>query len=1257
MKKLMFVLTAVLFTVSSMLAVKALTEARIYLNPGHGSWGPDDRPAATIPYPNLASTGRPDTCGFYESNTNLWKVLHLGAVLEQMGVKPANIMFSRVKNGPYPYAGKVAGYQEFNRPLSEISGEVEANNMDMFLSVHSNGAPDDFTNFTLFLYRGKDGEGGDSVPTSRAMAKTVWPFMLTNEIDPTTSYSSTNVNIRGDMDFYGDYDTVVNVYSHKAYTGYLGVLKHGVPGFLSEGYMHTYQPARHRALNPDYCGQEGMRLARGIAAYFGSDGLTTGAIMGTVKDMNTRIVNKVFQYLPETNDQWLPLNGAKVNLYKGGSLVRTYNVDSLYNGVFVFEGLQPGDDYTLDATVEGYDSLTSFYKAPISVKADATSYSMLLLQKTGYVPPVGTYANYPDPQQDSYLGIAAKYNMKRSFLDKNLTVLNGKTVRRTILRGDTLLALALDPDNTPHVYFFNAKNQTFVKEISTAGLLESQLKLSDIALTADYSLIGCNYGKNQYDSTYVATGEKRGALHIYRWADFDSAPVEWFSTLNSGNFYTAMVGQTLAVSGTVKECKILSTAKSATGTSIRPVYMAVVDSAMVAAVHNKTAFSTTNVGEDYQLKVSPRSEDNFVIDGSLIAPVEFAPQGAAASNVAVVGSMSTDVIPASAKGADYFKYAKHSLMAAPVTDENAKNVGIKLFDVTNGFDAANLIATTNTDITADSAVYTMAGGVVNNADITVLLVRDTTITKFTTQNTAQPQVRRIFAYDLKSTLFDDNHYQFSYKCNVSPNEAQIVFYDEEGAEVGSIDNVAFSEASTAVVPMSDIPGEVGQKLTWGVRLTGDPVANIAQVNDQTAPFTYTRATGVISDDDPESDYFGRVYVSNYNKTNAAVRGLYAYNPDWTRISDNPFQGNANFGSPYRLGIDSNHKIYVADWSDNLSGIRIADPADLTADFADFFKGCTRNSSSGQFTNSDGTVVGGSVSGLCITGSGANTVLYTIAEDVLGATSGKGNVIAAYNIGSSDGIASNWNVAPSSIIDVGATELNGNCSIVPDENHDGFWVSQLRAASQNTAEVPALIFVTKDGKIQYNSSVIFDTFSGCGGAGFALTPDGKTLIINDATDEFLFYDVTWNGNVPTLTYKYKYTHSIGDPTYYHSVFQMHFDYAGNLLASGAYLGMFSLPTENNTCTTPAKKSLTVIKKASGVNSVLNDAAVRLSVYPNPTTGIINITSPEPVKVVNVFNSTGAVVAHSTQSSVDLSGLTNGIYFVKVNNLNTVKVVKH
>ena len=59
----------VVFTVSA-------ANIRVYINPGHGSWGPNCRPQPTIPYPALSS-GRPDTLGFYESNTNLWKALAL----------------------------------------------------------------------------------------------------------------------------------------------------------------------------------------------------------------------------------------------------------------------------------------------------------------------------------------------------------------------------------------------------------------------------------------------------------------------------------------------------------------------------------------------------------------------------------------------------------------------------------------------------------------------------------------------------------------------------------------------------------------------------------------------------------------------------------------------------------------------------------------------------------------------------------------------------------------------------------------------------------------------------------------------------------------------------------------------------------------------------------------------------------------------------------------------------------------------------
>ena len=276
MKKF-FVLAAASLLAAGSLNAKTADELRIYINPGHGSWGPNDRPMATIPYPNLEETGRPDTCGFYESNTNLWKGLKLGSVLQKMGVKYENIMYSRVKNGPYPYDSGAADAEKYNRSLSEICTEVEANNMDMFLSIHSNAASDGTsTNYPLYLYRGSDGDGGDSVATSRDMGKAMWPLFYTNEIDPQSAYSPTSLNLRGDISFYGSSSTRTDPNSGKKYTGYLGVLKHGTPGYLSEGYFHTYQPARHRALNKDYCYMEGVRYARGICKYFGLTEEKTG---------------------------------------------------------------------------------------------------------------------------------------------------------------------------------------------------------------------------------------------------------------------------------------------------------------------------------------------------------------------------------------------------------------------------------------------------------------------------------------------------------------------------------------------------------------------------------------------------------------------------------------------------------------------------------------------------------------------------------------------------------------------------------------------------------------------------------------------------------------------------------------------------------------------------------------------------------------------------------------------------------------------
>ena len=52
MKKALLYIAAALVAAGSMNA-KTIDEVRIYLKPGHGSWGPNDRPMATISYPNL----------------------------------------------------------------------------------------------------------------------------------------------------------------------------------------------------------------------------------------------------------------------------------------------------------------------------------------------------------------------------------------------------------------------------------------------------------------------------------------------------------------------------------------------------------------------------------------------------------------------------------------------------------------------------------------------------------------------------------------------------------------------------------------------------------------------------------------------------------------------------------------------------------------------------------------------------------------------------------------------------------------------------------------------------------------------------------------------------------------------------------------------------------------------------------------------------------------------------------------------------
>ena len=835
MKKILLLLLLVVGTVGSALAVTA-SDVRIYINPGHGSWGPNDRPMATIPYPMLSSTGRPDTCGFYESNTNLWKGFEMRDALIRMGVQPSNITMSRTANGPYPYVSGASNENLYNKKLTVIAAEAEQGGYDMFVSIHSNALTDGTTtNYPLYIYRGTN--ASESVTGSKAMCQSSWPRHWMDEVDPTYCSSrvinKTNPYITGDVSFYGSGSNSTNSASGITYYGYLGALKHGVPGFLVEGFFHTYQPARHRALNQDYCRQEGLRLARGAADYFGISGENVGYIMGSVKDAVNSLENSLYTYSSGTIDAHAPINGAVVKLYKGGTLVDTYTTDNNYNGIFVFNGLAPGNDYTISVTANGYENLTA--QGSYSVTANETTYMVLYM---------------------------------------------------------------------------------------TPGISDTQ------------------------------------------------------------------------------------------------------------------------------------------------------------------------------KG--------------------------------------------------------------------------------------------IFAYDLNRNTDDNGNYVFSFKCNTAATEAYLVFTDSvSGEEVGrqTLSDIVMGQNTVTIAP-ENLPGANGQVLSWAVNVISEPITSIQRVNSTGS--TYTRATVAI-DRSPESNHFGTIYVGERVAKNDAGNGLYACDINGQRLNNTVYSGGMTWANNLRIAVDGEGKVYLTEWGDDYSGIYIADPDNLSGSYSQFFEG-TRNSD-GLITN-NGQSVGGSVPGVWIQGMGADTRLYAFLEDVI-APSGKGNNVGIYHIGQSDGsLLTTWDKAPDTLLDVGTWMINGNGNIIADAAGRGTWVMQYRSKGQNLAANPSIIFVDNDGNIVFNSGNDLASLNGSLMSAFAINNTGDVMVINDGDGVLQFYDITWNGNTPTLTHNgTSYTADARGSN--NAIYQMAFDWGGNLVCAGSNIGIYSIPTADNQSTTPANSAMTITKSPSYIKGDVNcDGKVNL-----------------------------------------------------------------
>lgn len=389
MKIKLLLLSSAIFAVSA--SAQTIDQVRIYINPGHGTYTGNDRPMATMGH-GAAGT---DTAGFYESNTNMQKAYGLLDKLKEYGVpynpsKPitgknqVNIRMSHATTGTSP-------------ALSTVAQEAQTMNADMFISIHSNantGTGADVTGHTnfnqlLFLHRGWDGDPYNE--NSDKMAMACWNHAIKNKHmhfnwlnNPTVVYNDGVVYsgrkyypsgkdadgnpywIKGDVTFQYGYTDRNN---SGGYTRYYGVLNQTIPGFLVEGYDHTYRPAMHRAMNDDVCRHEGELYARGINDYFGWGKKDSyGKIYGIVRDQSVVMNHKYFSIIQNPTldankyidpvDQCQPLNNVRVSLYNSdGEEIDTYTTDNEWNGAYFFKKVAPGT-YTIKHTLDGYKDVT-----------------------------------------------------------------------------------------------------------------------------------------------------------------------------------------------------------------------------------------------------------------------------------------------------------------------------------------------------------------------------------------------------------------------------------------------------------------------------------------------------------------------------------------------------------------------------------------------------------------------------------------------------------------------------------------------------------------------------------------------------------------------------------------------------------------------------------------------------------------------------------------------------------------------------------
>ncbi|MBR1564448.1 MAG: T9SS type A sorting domain-containing protein [Paludibacteraceae bacterium] len=1177
MKRFMTTLMVALVVVCAMAA--DMTGLKIYINPGHGGFDSNDRSIWTIPVPAVWT----DSAGYWESKSNFVKGLYLRKMLQDAG---ATVIFSRERNDSgsrdidefkkkHPNATQheidsvmVGG----DRELSAIAEEANAYKVDHFLSIHSN-ALNGKTNYLLMLFRGENDK--PQTAPSNEMAAMAGEIQIQNKL---TTWTSARPIIRGDLTFYGD--------------GWgLGVLRPlTVPGHLSEGSFHDYAPETHRLMNKDYCHLEALRMFQYFHKWFKRDLPQTATISGYVKSKNEKadvLGESKFYYLPNSDDQWKPLNGALVKLLNstGEVVLQTLKTDDWYNGIFAFYDLAPG---TYKVAAECIDYKTDTME--ITVAAEEIGTVKMHLQNIHLEVP-----NYPEPEQ---AGVVALDTYEFEAGADVVSALPENILRAAYRKGN--------------IYILTSDNKIQVYEPATLTLKQSltlpAATITDIAFSADDYLVGL--------------ADKA----VYAWDEDDLNPQKLYET-------SAAWGKQFAVDGPLWKARFYVVNSAGNG-FVGVQYSDGKNSANIQIAEKQFAFSGGDLSSSAPI-IMPDNNVYAFVAGKGVA-LTFNWTGAALTGI----EMSQPAVP----GATFMRYAGKTYMTMPVLTEGAKASFI-VYDISNGIN--NAVPASEQypaeGLGTAAVTYQTAMSYVDGYQMNIYLLAEGEGYQYW-KSLSNP-VANIYAGELN--WGED---QISFRLNDDALSVELAI-EQEGATVDSYELGALKRGfHTVDNPFKGKEFDAysvtatGRPVSFPQLVTTDaPEFKFYSIYgvavDRTPASPYFGRIYV-------TDRSGGLTSEGNGPHRTTQRGIYILGNDFSDVTsqgETPYNGGIDWGTnsvtgyqtgPRKPSVAPNGEVFISSSVYTSSNVYIMNPAAPAEDFVPVFKGSRKDG--GQLKKGMNVVMNPPMD-CYIEGNDEDRVLYTMDRN-----NSLGTVytnIMRYDIGK---VELPWYDTPTATVFddqlTGSHMENGNGQIYPDAR-GGWWMSQYRY--DGTAAKPSFIHINTKGEIDFNNFTYSPTAGANRWGAMAVTTDGNRLAVMTLAGVTKVYDITYesDGPVPELAYTIEWG-ATDDIAY-----TMDFDAAGNLYI-GANLRerllVYSLPNLLNTYTTRISLKH---EDPAGVEDVKSSNF--LTIYPNPVQDMLFIRSDGKVQAASVYSLAGQLqMSTQNTSSVDVSGLQTGMYMLQV-----------